>query len=338
MIKKAIEFAIEHKELPVEVMRETIYDILTSKATDSQIAAFLTALHMKGETANELAAAVLESRKYYNTMFAGTKAVEIVGTGGDRSGSFNVSTAAAILASAAGIPILKCGNRAATSKSGSADVLEALGCNISISTDLSYDVYKRCNVCFLYNKNYPDIFSSVSDVRKDLNFITLFNKIRWLNITASGRELLGVYDDSLLAPLSETFCKIGVSRALIVHGQDGLDEISISAKTSIREICYGKIYDYEIRPEDFGMKTCEQSEIVGGSPITNAAIIKSIMSGEICGPKRDIVILNAAAAIYLYRQDVSLPEAVYIAKECLDSGKCLEQMNMFVDTTNCVSK
>lgn len=337
MIEKAIETVIKHKEVPTEVMSSALCDILESKASDIQIAAFLTALHMKGETINELTSAVLESRKHYNTIFAGTNAVEIVGTGGDGSGSFNISTAAAILASAADIPILKCGNRAVTSQSGSADILEALGCNISISEDLLYEVFKRCNLCFLYNKIFPDVFNGISRVRKDLNFVTLFNKIRWLNITASGRELLGVYDEGLIASLSEVLCKIGVSRALIVHGQDGLDEISISAKTSIREICNGKIYDYEICPEDFGMKTCNRSEIVGGSPFVNASIIKGIMSGEIRGPKRDIVVLNAAAAIYLYRQNVSLLEAVCVAEECLESGKCFEKINMFADMTNCIS-
>lgn len=334
MINQAIQLASQHRELPCEMIQRSMGEILECRATEVQTAAYLTALAVKGETVNELVASVREMRKHYELLFPKKDVLEIIGTGGDYSNSFNVSTTSAIVAAAAGVPIVKHGNRAATSKSGSADILEELGVNIFSSPSFASELVEKCNLCFIYNKNYPSVMSSISNIRQQLSIVTVFNKIRWLNPTGANMELLGVYSPELVEPMALALCHLGVKRALIVCGHDGLDEISVCANTSACEVRDGTIHLYEINPEDFGIPIYEYSQIEGGSPKENAAITRAILSGCEKGAKRDIVLLNAAAAIYIACPQFSFKDALKVANKTIDSGMALSQLERFISLSN----
>jgi anthranilate phosphoribosyltransferase len=256
--------------------------------------------------------------------------LEIVGTGGDRSNSFNISTTSALVISAAGIPVAKHGNRAASSKSGAADVLEALGVDITVPPEKSLGLLKNIGLCFLFAQNYHISMKYVAPVRKELGIRTIFNiQGPLVNPAGANMELLGVYDEELIEPMAKVLSNLGVKSGMVVFGQDGLDEFSISSPTSVCELRDGEFKAYVVEPEQFGFNRCKKEELVGGTPAENAKITRSILSGA-RSAKRDAVLLNSAAAIHIAKPEISIKEGIGIATDTIDSGKALEQLEQFV--------
>jgi anthranilate phosphoribosyltransferase len=334
MIKEAIIKAANREHLSYEMAETVMHEIMEGKASDIQMAAFLTAMAVKGETIEEITAAAAGMRKHCIRILHDMDVLEIVGTGGDRSNSFNISTTSALVISAAGVSVAKHGNRAASSKSGAADLLEALGVNITIPPEQSLKLLQTINLCFLFAQNYHISMKYVAPVRKELGIRTIFNILGPLvNPAGANRELLGVYDEDLVEPMAQVLANLGVKNALVVYGQDGLDEISMSAPTTVCEVREGSFTSYTIEPEQFGFKRCKKEELIGGEPGKNAQITRDILSG-IKGPKRDAVVLNSAAAIYIARPDCSIQEAIRLAEETIDSGKALDQLERFIALSN----
>jgi len=330
MIKEAIKDAASRNNLSYETAEAVMDEIMRGEASDIQMAAYLTAMSVKGETIDEITGSAAGMRKYCIRLLHDMEVLEIVGTGGDKSNSFNISTTSAIVTSAAGIPVAKHGNRAASSKCGSADVLEALGVDITVEPEHSLSMLKNINICFLFAQNYHIAMRYVGPVRRELGIRTIFNILGPLvNPAGANMELLGVYEESMVKPMAQVLCNLGVKNAYVVFGQDGLDEISMSAPTSICEVRNGELNYFEITPEQFGFKRCNKSELVGGSPQENAFITREVLIGR-GGAKKDAVILNSAAAIHIAKPEVSFKEAVEIASETIISGKALEQLEKFI--------
>jgi anthranilate phosphoribosyltransferase len=330
MIREAIMQAVIRHNLSYETAEAVMDEIIEGKASDIQMAAYIAAMAAKGETIEEITASAAGMRKHCVRILHDMDVLEIVGTGGDRSNSFNISTTAALVISAAGIPVAKHGNRAASSKSGSADVLESLGVVISIPPEQSLHLLKTINLCFLFAQNYHISMKYVAPVRKELGVRTIFNILGPLvNPAGANMELLGVYDADLLEPMARVLCNLGVKIGMVVYGQDGLDEISLSSPTSICELRNGELKSYVIEPEQFGFSRCKKEELSGGTPPENARITRDILSGT-KGPKRDAVLLNAAAAIHIARPEVSMKEGIGIAADAIDSGKALAQLEQFI--------
>ncbi|MDR1536717.1 MAG: anthranilate phosphoribosyltransferase [Clostridiales bacterium] len=334
MIKEAIIKAAARENLPFEMAEAVMDEIMGGRATEIQMAAFLTAMAVKGETIEEITASAIGMRKHCIRVLNDMDALEIVGTGGDHSNSFNISTTSAMVVSAAGIPVAKHGNRAASSKSGAADVLEALGVNIKASPEKSLELLRDMNLCFLFAQNYHIAMKYVAPVRRELGIRTIFNILGPLvNPAGANMELLGVYDEDLISPMAQVLYNLGVRNALVVYGQDGMDEISLSSPTSVCEIRNGEFRSYVLEPEQFGMKRCLKEELEGGSPMENAAITRAILSGE-KGPKRDAVLLNSAAAMHIARQELSMEDAVEESRRIIDGGFAMEQLERFISKSN----
>jgi anthranilate phosphoribosyltransferase len=330
MIKEAIKDAAARNNLSYETAEAVMDEIMQGAASDIQMAAYLTAMSVKGETIDEITGSAAGMRKHCIRLLHDMEVLEIVGTGGDKSNSFNISTTSAIVTSAAGIPVAKHGNRAASSKCGSADVLEALGVDITVKPEHSLNMLKTINICFLFAQNYHIAMRYVGPVRRELGIRTIFNILGPLvNPAGANMELLGVYEESMVKPMAQVLCNLGVKNAFVVFGQDGLDEISMSAPTSICEVRDGNLNFFEINPEQFGFKRCNKAELVGGSPQENAFITREILSGR-GGAKKDAVILNSAAAIHIAKPEISFSEAVKVASETIASGKALEQLEKFI--------
>jgi anthranilate phosphoribosyltransferase len=330
MIKEAIVKAAARENLDYGMAEAVMDEIMGGKASDIQMAAFLTAMAVKGETIEEITASAAGMRKHCIRILHNMDVLEIVGTGGDRSHSFNISTTSSLVISAAGIPVAKHGNRAASSKSGSADVLEALGVDITVSPDRSLHLLKTIGLCFLFAQNYHLSMKYVAPVRKELGIRTIFNILGPLvNPAGANMELLGVYDQELTEPMARVLSNLGVKSALVVYGQDGLDEISMSAPTSVCEVRNGTFKSYIIEPGQFGLKLCKKEDLLGGTPAENAVITRAILSGE-KGPKRDAVLLNSAAAIHIAKPEFSIADAIDIAKDTIDSGRALKQLEQFI--------
>jgi anthranilate phosphoribosyltransferase len=330
MIKEAILRAANRENLSYECAEAVMNEIMEGKASQIQMAAYLAAMSVKGETIEEITASAAGMRKHCLRVLHDMDVLEIVGTGGDQSNSFNISTTSALVISAAGIPVAKHGNRAASSLSGSADILEALGVNISITPERSLHILKTINLCFLFAQNYHISMKYVAPVRRELGIRTIFNILGPLvNPAGANMELLGVYDEDLIEPMAKVLCNLGVKSGMVVYGQDGLDEISLSSPTVVCELRSGFIKTYEIQPEQFGFTRCQKNELTGGTPAQNAQITRDILSGE-KGPRRNAVLLNSAAAIHIARPDVSIDEGIKLASEIIDSGKANEQLNQFI--------
>jgi len=330
MIKEAILQASRRENLTYGTVEAVMDEIMEGKASEIQMAAFLTAMSVKGETIEEITAAAAGMRKHCIRILHDADVLEIVGTGGDRSNSFNISTTSALVISAAGIPVAKHGNRAASSKSGAADVFESLGVDITIPPEQSLHLLKTINLCFLFAQNYHISMKYVAPVRRELGIRTIFNILGPLvNPAGANMELLGVYDADLIEPMAKVLSNLGVKSGMVVYGQDGLDEISISSPTTICELRNGEFKTYVIEPEQLGFTRCKKEELVGGTPQENAKITRDILSG-VKGPKRDAVLLNTAAAIHIARPEVSLKEGVLAAAETIDSGKAMEQLERFI--------
>ncbi|MDR1429281.1 MAG: anthranilate phosphoribosyltransferase [Spirochaetaceae bacterium] len=330
MIKEAIALAATRQNLSYEMAEGVMDEIMGGKASEIQMAAFLTAMAVKGETIDEITAAAAGMRRHCIRVLHDMDVLEIVGTGGDFSNSFNISSTSALVISAAGIPVAKHGNRAASSRSGAADVFESLGVDISVGPEQSLSMLKEIGLCFLFAQNYHISMKYVAPVRRELGIRTIFNILGPLvNPAGANMELLGVYTEDLIEPLARVLSNLGVKNALVVHGQDGFDEISMSAPTSVCEVRNGSFKSYVIEPEQFGFRRCGKEDLEGGSPDENAGITRDILSGK-PGPRRDAVLLNSAAAIYIARPSLSMTGALEAAREAIDSGRAGEQLERFV--------
>jgi len=331
MIKEAIIKAAQRENLTYDCAEAVMHEIMEGKASEIQMAAYLAAMSVKGETISEITASAAGMRKHCVKILHDMNVLEIVGTGGDHSNSFNISTTSALVISAAGIPIAKHGNRAATSRTGSADVLEALGVNINIKPEHSLHILKTINLCYLFAQNYHISMKYVAPVRRELGIRTIFNILGPLvNPAGANMELLGVYEQELIEPMAKVLCNLGVKRGMVVYGHDGLDEISMSAPTTVCELRDGYMKSYDIEPQQFGMKLCKKEDLLGGTPAENAKITRDILSG-VKGPKRDAVLINSAAAIHIAKPDVDTKGAIEIAADAIDSGKALKQLDQFIE-------
>ncbi len=334
MIRDAIIKVSKREDLSKEMMTAVIEEIMTDQCSEAQKAAFLTALAMKGETIEEITAAAGVMRSHCERFLNDMDVLEIVGTGGDGANTFNISTTSALVVSAAGIPVAKHGNRAASSKSGTADCFEALGANITIPPARSAQVLKETNLCFLFAQSYHKAMRFVGPVRKEIGIRTLFNILGPLaNPAGASYQVLGVYDEALVEPLAHVLKNLGVKRALVVYGEDKMDEISVSAPTKVCEFKGDEFKTYEISPEQFGLSRCNKEDLVGGDPAENAQITRDILNGA-KGPKRDAVLLNAGAGIYLVSDDLTFEQAIQKAAETIDSGKAIAQLENFIAKTN----
>lgn len=334
MIKEAISLLVQRKDLSSEMMSDVMEEIMTNQATDAQKASFLTALAMKGETIGEITAAAKVMRAHCERFLNDMDVLEIVGTGGDGSNTFNISTLSALVTSAAGIPVAKHGNRAASSKCGTADCLESLGVKIDIAPALSAQLLKEINICFLFAQKYHTAMRFVGGVRKEMGIRTLFNILGPLaNPAGATMQLLGVYSEELVEPLAHVLKNLGVKRAMVVYGTDSIDEISLSAPTKVCEFKGDEFKSYEITPEQFGLKRCKKEELIGSMPEENAKIAREILDGK-GGPKMDAVLLNAGAAIYLASDNLTMQEAIGKARDIITSGAAKKQLERFVEKSN----
>lgn len=337
MIKEAIVKIVNKEDLTYSEAYEVMNEIMGGETTPTQNAAFLAALSTKSakaETTDEIAGCATAMRDHATKVETGLDVFEIVGTGGDNAHSFNISTTSAIVAAAGGMKVAKHGNRAASSKCGTADCLEALGVNIQQDPDKCVELLNEVGMCFFFAQKYHTSMKYVGAIRKELGFRTVFNILGPLTNPGSPKmQLLGVYDEYLVQPLAQVLINLGVKRGMVVYGQDKLDEISMSAPTTVCEFKDGWMKNYVIKPEDFGMERCTKEDLVGGTPEENAAITRAILSGE-KGHKTNAVLLNAGASLYIGGKAESFEAGIKLAEEIIDSGKALETLNKLVEVSN----
>lgn len=333
MIKEAIAKVVNRENLDNETMTLVMNEIMDGEATDAQKASFLTAMSMKGETIDEITSAARVMREHCEKFLNDMDVLEIVGTGGDHSNTINISTLASLVVSSVGIPVAKHGNRAASSKCGTADCLEALGVKIDLAPAASAQILKELNICFLFAQKYHTAMRFVGGVRREMGIRTLFNCLGPLaNPAGASMQLLGVYSESLVEPLARVLVNLGVKNAMVVYGQDSIDEISLSAPTTVCETIQGNFRSYVMKPEDYGFERCKKEDLAGGTPEENAAIARRILEGE-KGPKGDAVILNSGAAIHIAK-GCSIEEGIAMARKAIESGKALAQLEKFVKLSN----
>ena len=335
MIKEAIVKIVQKQDLTYDEAYTVMNEIMSGETTPTQNAAFLAALSTKSakaETIDEISGCAAAMRDHATKVEHDFDVLEIVGTGGDNAKSFNISTTSAIVTAAAGVKVAKHGNRAASSLCGAADCLEALGVNIDLSPDKCRELLDKANICFFFAQKYHSSMKYVGAIRKELGFRTVFNILGPLTNPASPQYIvLGVYDDYLVEPIAQVLTTLGMKRGMVVYGQDKLDEISLSSSTKVCEFNDGWYKTYTIKPEDLGFTRCDKSELVGGTPAENAAITRGILEGKERGSKRDAVLMNAGAAIYIGGAAPSFEEGVKKAAELIDSGRALETLNKFVE-------
>lgn len=337
MIKEAIIKIVNKEDLSFDEAYTVMNEIMNGETTPTQNAAFLAALSTKSakaETTGEIAGCAKAMREHAIPVDTDFDLFEIVGTGGDNAGSFNISTTSAIVAAAGGMKVSKHGNRAASSKCGTADCLEALGVNIDEDPDKCRQLLEKVGICFFFAQKYHTSMKYVGAVRKELGFRTVFNILGPLtNPAHPKRQLLGVYDEYLIELLAKVLVELGVKRGMVVYGMDKLDEISLSAPTKVCEIKDGTLYTYEIKPEDFGLSRCKKEDLAGGDPKENAAITLAILNGE-RGAKRDAVLLNAGAALYIGEKAKSMQEGINLAARLIDSKKALKVLEDFIKVSH----
>ncbi len=337
MIKEAIVKLVNKADLTYDEAYTVMNEIMNGETSQTQNAAFLAAMSTKSaraETTDEIAGCAAAMREHALKVNTGMNVLEIVGTGGDNAHSFNISTTSAIIAAAGGVKVAKHGNRAASSKSGTADCLEALGVNIDQSPEKCVELLKKVGMCFFFAQKYHTSMKYVGPIRKELGFRTVFNILGPLTNPASpSMQILGVYDDYLVEPLAQVLVNLGVKRGMVVYGMDKLDEISLSSPTKICEIREGWFKSYVIKPEDFGFETCSKDELKGGSPKENAEITREILKGK-TGHKRNTVLLNAGAALYIAGKAENMKDGVKLAGEIIDSGKALETLELLIKVSN----
>lgn len=337
MIKEAIVKIVNKEDLTYDEAYKVMNEIMSGETSPTQNAAFLAALSTKSaraETTDEIAGCAAAMRAHAVKVDTDMELFEIVGTGGDNAQSFNISTTAAIVAAAGGLKVAKHGNRAASSKSGTADCLEALGVNINGSPKRCTELLKEAGICFFFAQKYHSSMKYVGQIRKELGFRTVFNILGPLTNPGKPKyQLLGVYDEYLAEPLAKVLMNLGVKRGMVVYGTDKLDEISLSAPTRICEFKDGWFKTYTITPEEFGFPRCEKSDLTGGTPEENAKITLSILRGE-KGHKRNTVLLNAGAALYIGGKAQCMKDGITLAGELIDSGKALDTLNKFIKISN----
>lgn len=334
MIKEAILKLAKRMDLTDEEALEVMNEIMDGKASPVQMSSYLTALSLKGETIGEITGSARGMRDHCIRLLHDREVLEIVGTGGDGANSFNISTTSSLVIASGGVPVAKHGNRAASSKSGAADVLEALGVKITVSPEESARMLEKIGICFLFAQNYHIAMKYVAPIRKELGIRTVFNILGPLsNPAGANMELMGVYEETLVEPLAEVMSNLGVKRGMVVYGMDQLDEISMSAPTKVCEIKDGTYRTYEIIPEEFGFTRCEKSELAGGKPEENAKITLEILDGK-KGPKRDAVVLNSGAAFYIAGKVETIADGVRMAETLIDSGAARRKMDEFIRESN----
>lgn len=331
MMQYAIDKVIRKQHLTEGEMMEVMSTIMEGKATSSQIGGFLTALRMKGETVEEITGSAKVMRdKALRVDIDKAYAIDTCGTGGDKGNTFNISTAVAFVAAAAGVTVVKHGNRSVSSRCGSADVLEHLGVNIDLTPEKVQESVEKLNIGFMFAPNFHQAMKYAVAPRRELGVRTIFNVLGPLTNPAKVQgQVLGVYDESLTEVIAEVLKGLGVDSAMVVHGLDGLDEITITTKTKISELKDGEISTYYVDPQRFHLPLASKEEIEGGGPKENAEIILSILRGE-RGAKRNMVLMNAGAAIYVGKQAASLEEGIDKAREVIDMGFALEKLNQFI--------
>ena len=337
MIKEAIVKIVNKEDLTYDEAFAVMNEIMSGETTPTQNAAFLASLSTKSakaETTDEIAGCAAAMRSHATKVETGMDVFEIVGTGGDNAQSFNISTTSALVAAAGGMKVAKHGNRAASSKCGTADCLEALGVNIQQSPKRCVELLNEVGMCFFFAQKYHTSMKYVGAIRKELGVRTVFNILGPLtNPATPSMQLLGVYDEYLVEPLAQVLISLGVKRGMVVYGMDKLDEISLSSSAKICEIKDGWYKTYVINPEDFGFEKCTKEDLKGGDPEENAKITLAILNGE-KGHKRNAVLLNAGASLYIGGKAASFKEGIELAAQIIDSGKALEVLNKFIEVSN----
>ena len=337
MIKEAIVKIVDKQDLTYDEAYAVINEIMSGETTPTQNAAFLAALSTKStkaETIDEISGCAAAMRDHALTVDYDGDLFEIVGTGGDGAHTFNISTTSALILASAGVKVAKHGNRAASSKCGTADCLEALGVNLDQSPEQCVELLNTVGMCFFFAQKYHTSMKYVGPIRKELGIRTVFNILGPLtNPVHPTMQLLGVYDESLVEPLARVLYSLGVKRGMVVYGQDRLDEISMSAPTTVCEFNNGEYYSYVIKPEDFGLTRCSKEDLVGGSPEENAAITRDILNG-VKGPKRDTVLMNAGACLYITGKAASITDGIHMAEELIDSGAAAKTLDAFIAASN----
>lgn len=337
MIKEAIAKIVNKQDLTYDEAYTVMNEIMNGETSQTQNAAFLAALSTKSakaETTDEIAGCAAAMREHALEVNAPFDTLEIVGTGGDGARSFNISTTAALVVAAAGIKVSKHGNRAASSKCGTADCLEALGVNINQDPEKCIELLEKVGMCFFFAQKYHSSMKYVGAIRKELGFRTVFNILGPLTNPAKPKYmLLGVYDEYLVEPLAQVLVNLGVKRGFVVYGMDKLDEISMSAKTKVCEIRDGFYRTIMIEPEDFGFSKCTKEDLVGGDPAENAQITRDILNGA-TGPKTDAVLMNAGAALYITGKAESMKEGIELAKKVIASGDAAKTLDAFIEASN----
>lgn len=333
---KIINRLINGENLTESQMSYAMEEIMDGRVEEVKIASFLTALRIKGETAEEISVGAKVMRDKAMKIDLGDRyTVDTCGTGGDGADTYNISTASAFVVAAGGVAVVKHGNRSVSSQSGSADVLETLGVNISIDSKKVKECIEKINLGFLYAPTFHNSMKYAALVRKKIGFRTIFNLLGPLtNPAKANGQVLGVFHENLTELMAEAMKKLGTKHLLVVHGMDGMDEITVTNKTKISELKDGVINTYYVEPEDFGIKRSTEKELRGGTPKKNAKIIKGIFKGEIKGAKKDILLLNSGAALYVGKKVSSIKEGVEMAREIIESGKALVKLDELIEMTN----
>ena len=337
MIKEAIVKIVNKEDLTYDEAYAVMNEIMSGETTPTQNAAFLASLSAKSakaETTDEIAGCAAAMRDHATKVETGMDIFEIVGTGGDNAQSFNISTTSALVCAAGGMKVAKHGNRAASSKCGTADCLEALGVNIQQSPARCKELLSEVGMCFFFAQKYHTSMKYVGAIRKELGFRTVFNILGPLTNPGNPQmQLLGVYDEYLVEPLAQVLISLGVKRGMVVYGQDKLDEISMSAPTTVCEFKDGWFKSYVITPEQFGFARCTKADLEGGTPEENAKITRAVLQGE-KGHKRNAVLMNAGAGLYIAGKAESMEAGIKLAAELIDSGKASETLDRLIEVSN----
>nr|WP_302599372.1 anthranilate phosphoribosyltransferase [uncultured Cellulosilyticum sp.] len=329
-----IKKLIEGNHLTYEETEDAMNTIMEGKATEAQIGSLLTALRMRGETVEEITASAKVMREKCNQLKGKGDLLDIVGTGGDCTNTFNVSTVSSLVVAAAGVKVAKHGNRSVSSKCGSADVLEALGVKLDITKEQNEKVLEEVGICFMFAPLYHSAMKYVAGPRRQMGVRTIFNILGPLASPAyANLQVLGVYSEDLVIPMAQVLANLGIKHAMVVHGQDGVDEVSLCAPTTVCEVREKELRSFVLNPQDLGLTLCKQSDLVGGEAALNKQIALQILSGE-KGPKRDMVLLNSAVALTTALDNISMQEAIKLSAELIDSGKAMKKLNDFIESTN----
>lgn len=338
MIKEAISKVVEGRSLVAEEAAQVMEELMSGEATPAQFAALATALRMKGETVEEMAGLARVMRAKARRVNTDLPVVDTCGTGGDGAGTFNISTAAAFVVAGAGVPVAKHGNRAATSQCGSADVLEALGVVIDLGPEQVAACLQKVGIGFMFAPTFHPAMKHVAAARREIGIRTVFNLLGPLTNPAGARaQVLGVAEAGVAEKMARALNLLGCRHALVAHGEDGLDEFTLGGRSLVWEVCGGQVRSYSIAPEDLGLRRASAQELAGGTAADNAAMLLGVLRGE-KGPRRDVVLLNAAAALVAGDRASSLPEGLKLAEAAIDSGRAAASLERLIEFSRAVRK